>query len=125
MTLVVTTVPASPTAGVEVVFRVELTDPDGVSFNASMVEFGDGIGIGGGTSLEQCLKHGPWDPPAPDAAPAVKLVEFRHVFAAPGTYTARFSFDPGPFDCTDVVTGVGDRPYASPGTGEVLVIVAP
>lgn len=122
MTLTVTTEPTAVAAGTEVVFRVALNDPDGVGYGASVVDFGDGIGLGA-SSVQSCRKFGAWDPPAPGSASAVEVVEYRHVFQAPGTYTARFSFDAGPFDCTDATTGRGDRPFASSAAGEVTVVV--
>lgn len=122
MTLTVTIEPATVSAGTEVVFRVALNDPDGVGYNASVVDYGDGIGLGA-SSVQSCRKFGAWDPPAPGSASAVEVVEYRHVFQTPGTYTARFSFDAGPFDCTDATTGRGDRPFASSAAGEVTVVV--
>ncbi|MGH9151616.1 MAG: PKD domain-containing protein, partial [Acidimicrobiales bacterium] len=124
MTLEVSTGPAPAVAGAEVAFRVELSDPDGVAYNAWSVEFGDG-GVLGASGMRTCERYGPWDPPAPDPAAALHVREFTHVFEVPGTYTARFSFDAGPFDCTDAVTGRGDRPYASTAAGEQTVVVAP
>lgn len=124
MTLSVSTVPATPKAGEEVVFRVVLNDPDGVDYNASSVDYGDQRGLAA-SQVRRCERYGPWDPPAPDPDSAVEVVEFRHVFEAPGSFTTRFSFDPGPFDCTDAGTGGGDRPYASPAGGHLIVVVAP
>ena len=123
MTVQVVTEPATPRAGQEMVFRITLTDPDGVSHGSSLYFFGDS-GLAE-TSQYPCAKFGPWDPPARDTAHAVEVLTARHTYASPGTYQTSFAFDAGPFDCTDSVTGRGDRPYASSATGTLTVVVAP
>jgi len=123
MTVQVVTEPVTPRAGQEMVFRITLTDPDGVSHGSSLFFFGDS-----GTaenSIDPCAKFGPWDPPARDLAHAVEVQTIRHTYAAVGSYPTSFAFDAGPFDCTDSVTGRGDRPYASSATGTMTVVVAP
>lgn len=121
MTVEVTVEPATPVAGQPMVFRITLTDPDGVSYDATNFNFGNS-GIGGSTP-EACTKFGPWDPPARDPATATQTVNVSHTYFEAGTYTATFFFDAGPFDCVDSVTGRGDRPYASSATGTVTVVV--
>ena len=124
MTVEVSTIPAEPRAGQPVVFRVVMSDPDGVDYNYWLLEFGDGQQLGA-SATATCDKFGPWDPPAPDPARAVTQRDFAHAYAAPGTYTFRYTLSAGPFTCNDAVTGVGDRPYASSAGGEVTVVVAP
>lgn len=121
MTAQVVAEPASVRAGQEVVFTVTLDDPDGVSYGSSVFIFGDS-GIGE-TSQDPCTKFGPWDPPPRDPASATEVQLVRHTYFSPGTYTATFAFEAGPFDCVDSVTGRGDRPYASSATGTVTVVV--
>lgn len=122
MAVQVTAEPASPVAGQPMVFHITLTDPDGVSFDGTIFNFGTS-GIGGSTP-EACAKFGPWDPPERDPAAATQTVTVTHTYFEAGTYTATFSFDAGPFDCVDSVTGRGDRPYASSATGSVTVVVS-
>lgn len=121
MTVEVTAVPGSPVAGQPMVFRVTLRDPDGVSFGATNFFFGDS-GIGD-SKLGKCEKFGPWDPPARDPAQATAVQEIGHTYAEAGSYTASFTFEAGPYDCVDSVTGRGDRPYASSAVGSVTVVV--
>lgn len=123
MTVAVTVDPAAPVAGQAMVFHITLTDPDGVAYDGTNFNFGNS-GIGGSTP-EACAKFGPWDPPAPDPASALKTLDVTHTYFEAGSYTATFFFDAGPFDCTDSVTGRGDRPYASSATGTVSVQVSP
>ena len=123
MTVAVTVEPAAPIAGQPMVFHITLTDPDGVSYDGTNFHFGNS-GIGGSTP-EACAKFGPWDPPALDPSSATQTVNVTHTYFEAGTYTATFSFDAGPFDCVDSVTGRGDRPYASSATGTVTVQVGP
>jgi hypothetical protein len=123
MTVVVTVEPASPIAGQPMVFHIALADPDGVSYDGTTFNFGNS-GIGGSTP-ESCAKFGPWDPPAYDPAAATKALDATHTYFEAGSYTATFSFDAGPFDCVDSITGRGDRPYASSATGTVTVVVGP
>ena len=122
MTLSVTVEPAVVTAGTPVVLRAALRDPDGVSYNAWTVDLGDG-GKLAGSGVATCDRYGPWDPPARDPAAAETVREFTHVFAAPGTYTVRLSFDAGPFDCIDADSGRGERPYASSAAEELTIVV--
>ena len=122
MTVQVVAEPASVGAGGEVVFTLTLNDPDGVSYGSTLFNYGDAGG--GDSSVEKCKRFGAWDPPAREAAPAAEVLRIRHTYASPGTYTASFAFDAGPFDCVDRVTGRGDRPYASSATGTVIVVVA-
>lgn len=121
MTVEVTVEPATPVAGQPMVFHLTLTDPDGVSYNGTTFNYGNG-GVAGSTP-HPCAKYGPWDPPAPDPSSATRAVDIGHTYFEAGTYTATFLFDAGPFDCTDSVTGRGDRPYASSATGTVTVTV--
>lgn len=121
MTVEVAVEPATPVAGEPMVFHITLTDPDGVSYNGTTFNFGNG-GIGGSTP-GTCAKHGPWDPPARDPASATETIAVGRTYFEPGTFTATFFFDAGPFDCTDSVTGRGDRPYASSATGTVTLTV--
>lgn len=123
MTVEVAVEPAAPVAGQPMVFHITLTDPDGVSYDGTNFNFGNS-GIGGSTP-EPCAKFGPWDPPARDPASATETMDVTHTYFEAGTYTATFFFDAGPFDCTDSVTGRGDRPYASSATGTVTVQVSP
>jgi hypothetical protein len=123
MTVQVVVEPAAPVAGQPMVFHITLTDPDGVSYDGTNFNFGNS-GIGGSTP-EPCAKFGPWDPPARDPASATETMDITHTYFEAGTYTATFVFDAGPFDCTDSVTGRGDRPYASSATGTVTVQVSP
>ena len=123
MTVEVTVEPASPVAGQPVVFRITLTDPDGVSYNGTNFNFGNS-GIGESTP-EPCAKFGPWGPPARDPASATETMDVTHTSFEPGSYTATFLFDAGPFACVDSATGRGDRPYASSATGTVTVQVSP
>lgn len=111
----------APAAGQEVVFRLTLTDPDGVSYNGTVFGFGDG-GLAG-SSYPPCEKFGPWDPPPRDAAAATEVLVVRHTYLQPGTYPVSFAFDAGPFSCVDSTTGRGDRPYASSATGTATVVV--
>lgn len=120
MTVQVAVEPAEPVAGQEVVFRLTLTDPDGVSYNATTFGFGDG-GIGG-ASFPPCERFGAWDPPPRDGA-TTEVVEVAHTYANPGTYAVSFLFEAGPFSCIDSVSGRGDRPYASSATGTATVVV--
>ena len=122
MAVQVTIEPASPVAGQPMVFHITLTDPDGVSYDGTNFNFGNS-GIGGSTP-EACAKFGPWDPPALDPASATQTMDVTHTYFDPGTYTATFFFDAGPFDCVDSITGRGDRPYASSATGTVTVQVS-
>lgn len=122
MTVEVTVEPAAPVAGQPLVFHVTLSDPDGVSYNGTTFNYGNG-GVAGSTP-NPCAKYGPWDPPAPDLASATETIDVGHTYFEAGTYTATFLFDAGPFDCTDSVTGRADRPYASSATGTVIFTVA-
>ena len=121
MTVEVTAVPSSPVAGQPMVFRVTLRDPDGVSYGASNFFFGDS-GISD-SKFGQCKKFGPWDPPARDPSQATVVQEVGHTYAQAGSYTATFTFEAGPFECVDGVSGRGDRPYASSALGSVTVVV--
>ena len=47
-----------------------------------------------------------------------------HTYAAAGNYPTSFAFDAGPFDCTEDITGRGDRPYASSARATHTVVVA-
>ncbi|MGI8984546.1 MAG: hypothetical protein ACR2HM_08460, partial [Acidimicrobiales bacterium] len=123
MTVAVTIEPASPVAGQPVVFHVTLTDPDGVSFGSSIFNYGTG-GLGE-TSSDPCARFGAWAPPARDPSSATRVLDVGYTYFGAGSHTATFAFDAGPFDCTDIVTGRGDRPYASSATGSVTVVVAP
>jgi hypothetical protein len=123
MTVQVVAEPASPRVGQPVVFHVTLRDPDGVSYGSSTFSFGD-AGIGE-DSTARCAKYGPWEPPSPDSARATEVQDVRHTYAQPGTYSAAFSFDAGPYDCVDSTSGRGDRPYASSGSGGATVVVRP
>lgn len=123
MTLQVVTEPATPRAGQDMAFRITLTDPDGVSYGSSLFFLGDS-GLGE-SSADPCTKFGPWDPPARDPAHAVEVQTVRHTYAEPGSFTSSFAFDAGPFDCTDSVTGRGDRPYASSAKATLTVTVTP
>ena len=122
MTVDVTVEPAAPVAGQPVVFHINLTDPDGVSYNGTNFNFGNS-GIGGSTP-ETCAKFGPWDPPARNPASATEKMDVTHTYFEAGSYTATFFFDAGPFACVDRATGRGDRPYASSATGTVAVQVS-
>ncbi len=122
MTVQVVVEPAAPQAGQAVLFRLTLTDPDGVSHGSSLFGFGDS-GIGD-SRLDPCAKFGPWAPPARDSAHAVETQDVAHTYFMAGTYTATFAFDAGPFACTDDVSGRGDRPYASSGSASITVVVA-
>ena len=104
-------------------FRLTLTDPDGVSHGSSLFFFGES-GLAE-TSSDPCARFGSWDPPDRDPARAVEVQTVGHTYAAAGTYPTSFAFDAGPFDCTDSVTGRGDRPYASSATGTLTVVVVP
>ena len=75
------------------------------------------------SSFAECKKFGPWDPPARDPAHATQALDVTHTYAQPGTYTATFSFDAGPFECVDSGTGRGDRPYASGAVTTLTVVV--
>ena len=121
MTVEVGAEPPSPAPGQPMVFHVVLRDPDGVSHGASQYGFGDS-GIGDASSAD-CKRFGPWDPPAPDPAHAIEDLDVGHTYLQPGTYTATFSFEAGPFECVDSVSGRGDRPYASGATASVTVVV--
>ena len=121
MTAEVRVEPAAPVAGQQMRFVITLRDPDGVSYGSSLFGFGDS-GIGD-TSQDPCRRFGTWDPPPRDPAASTKVVEVPHTYSQPGTYQASFSFEPGPFDCVDSVTGRGDRPYASPAAQTVTVVV--
>ena len=121
MTVQAVVEPASPVAGQELVFRLTLVDPDGGTPGSSIFDFGDSAI--GESSFAMCDKYGPWDPPAGDAPTATEVQEVRHTYASAGTYTATFSFEAGPFECVDAVTGRGDTPYASPGSATVVVVV--
>jgi hypothetical protein len=123
MTVFVEATPGTPRAGQEVVFRITLHDPDGVSYRTSAVIHGD-TGISG-TSVEPCAKYGVWHPPAPDPARATEVLEVRHTYAEAGTHMVTFSFEAGPFDCVDAVTGRGDRPYASSASVTLTLVVTP
>lgn len=122
MTVQVTVEPPSPKPGQEVTFRLTLADPDGVSYGASAVSFGDAGRSG--SPFPVCDKFGAWEPPGRNEAPATEIQVVRHTYAAPGTYSAAFTFEAGPFGCTDHATGRGDRPYASSATATVTVVVA-
>jgi hypothetical protein len=124
MTVQVVAEPASPRAGQPVAFRITLSDPDGVSHASSVFNFGD-AGIGESSPQARCQKYGAWEPPAVNSARATELQDVRHTYAQPGTYTAAFSFEAGPYECVDSATGRGDRPYASSGSGTVTVVVRP
>jgi hypothetical protein len=121
MTVQVAVEPASPSAGQEVVFRLTLSDPDGVSHGSSVFAFGDAGQSG--SPFRPCDKFGAWEPPGRNAAAATQVEVVRHTYGAPGTYTATFAFEAGPFGCVDSQTGRGDRPYASSATGTVTVLV--
>jgi len=43
--------------------------------------------------------------------------------STPDAASTTFSFEAGPFECVDAVTGRGDTPYASPGSATVVVVV--
>ena len=123
MTVEVVAEPASPRVGQQVVYRITLRDPDGVSYRTSSVSDRN-AGISG-TFLEACNKYGPWDPPARDASQAVQTQAVPRIYSAPGTHTTTFAFEAGPFDCADSATGRGDRSYASSASGTVTVVVTP
>jgi hypothetical protein len=121
MTIQVAPDPTAALAGQEVVFHLTLTDPDGVSYGSSLFTFGDS-GIGESRS-PTCGKFGPLDPPARNVSASVQTSDVRHTYATAGAYSVTFSFDPGPYSCVDSVTGRGDRPYASPATATVRLVV--
>lgn len=121
MSVQVAVEPPKPVAGQEVVFRLTLVDADGVSYGSSTFSFGDS-GLSG-SPFAPCDRFGSWEPPGRNVTAASEVQEVRHRYAAPGTYTATFSFEAGPFACVDSVTGRGDRPYASSGTGTITVVV--
>jgi hypothetical protein len=77
----------------------------------------------GDSSFGDCKKFGAWDPPARDPAHTTEAIDVGHTYAQPGTYTATFSFEAGPFECVDSVTDRGDRPYASSATATLTVVV--
>lgn len=121
MTVQLTVEPASPKPGDEVTFRLTLGDPDGVSYGSSVFSFGDS---GQSASpFRACDKFGTWEPPGRGAAPPSEVQVVRHTYAAAGAYAAAFTFEAGPFACTDAATGRGDRPYASSATATVTVVV--
>ena len=124
MTVQVVAEPASPRAGEPVLFRLTLHDPDGVSHASSTFDFGD-AGIGEMAPSGRCEKYGAWDPPGPDTAHATEAQDVRHTYSRPGTYTATFAFEAGPYECVDSTTGRGDRPYATSAAGSVTVVVRP
>lgn len=124
MTVEIAAIPASPRAGEAFTFHVVLHDPDGVSYGGTTFAY-DGGGAIGSTRTAACEKYGAWDPPAPDPSRATEVQDIGHVYAEPGTYTATFSFESGPHDCVDPVTGRGDRPYGSSAVGSITVVVQP
>jgi hypothetical protein len=123
MTVQVTAIPALARVGQEVVFRVTLRDPDGVSRGSSLYDFGNSAL--GESVQRQCEKYGPWEPPARPSGPVTEVQEIRHTYAAPGTYTVTFAYGAEPFDCADAATGRGDRPYASSAKGTATIVVTP
>ena len=60
----------------------------------------------------------------PDRRPVPSDPAMPPVRDAPaGSCTATFTFEAGPFECVDSVTGRGDRPYARSAVGSVTVVV--
>lgn len=116
--------PATPVAGEEVVFVVEIESPT-PDVGPSFLEPGDGGSfreIGGverGCTLEgHSPLHGPWDPlDAADLDWSTRTVRLAHTYDAPGTYVARFGFD--------AARCFVQRGYPSPfpGTGAITVTV--
>lgn len=85
--------PAAPKAGDSVTFTVEVSDPDhAVTSNCAVVEYGDGYSEPPAPCpVPTCgPAHGPWDPPA--AQPGTQRFTYSHIYAAAGSYTARFVF---------------------------------
>jgi hypothetical protein len=77
-----------------VTFRVVVDDPDGsqlVDRNGSGVDYGDGSPLAGGYGGMACTPgFGPTTPPTP--VPVHEELALSHVYARPGTYTAKFPF---------------------------------
>ncbi|HEX6597329.1 MAG TPA: hypothetical protein VF045_10360, partial [Acidimicrobiales bacterium] len=96
-------------------FVVVYSDPDApIRDQCRMSDFGDGgTAAASGCAVTACVAtYGPWTPPAKE--PGYAQAETSHTFAAPGTYTVRFSASSG---------GMCGHPYASTGTGSTEVVV--
>ena len=109
--------PPSPRAGDAVTFRVTVDDPDGnqlVSRDLGVADYGDGTPVTGVAAHRDCLQlYGTHTPPAPVAVH--EEVTFQHVYAAPGTYTATFTY-----------RSLGDCAHGpSEGARSVIVTVTP
>lgn len=118
MAVEVSMAPPAPKNGEEVVFTVRARDDGPVRGGCiNQQEYGDGSGSGPvcTTACVGAPRYGPWDPPPPDNASLVE--EFRHSYAGPGTYTARFAYNVGS-DCSFT-------PYRSTGEASLQVTVTP
>ncbi|MFN2506506.1 MAG: hypothetical protein ABR540_20220 [Acidimicrobiales bacterium] len=106
--------PSAPRVGEGVKFLVVGDDPDGPVSACITYRYGD-ESVGGACLPAACPpQYGPW---TPVVAPGHLELTFDHVYAAPGSYVARFHF-----------TGLaceGSLPYASSGSSEITVVVGP
>lgn len=119
LTITVTVEPAVPVAGQEVVFTVEVEDPDAEPLPNDCrqeVWFGDEEFRSTTCPVHyHCLdRTGPWDPP--EKRPYRDVHEFRHVYEESDTYTVTFVFRTGT-PC--------DNHYGDEAREDVEVFVAP
>jgi hypothetical protein len=91
-------------------FQVAASDPDDqVSENCAVIDFGDGTRAATPCNDPSCpALYGAAAPPP--ATPGRLVTEYRHIYGAPGTYTATFVFRSGGGRCHD--------PYASGPAGQ-------
>ena len=109
--------PTAPKAGETVTFYVTVDDPDGnmlLDRDGMANNYGDKAPERGPTAIVDCVeRYGPWTPDPPN--PVHADLTFRHVYAAPGTYTVSFPFE-----------SVGDCTYGRSKTAATATItVAP
>jgi hypothetical protein len=109
----------APSVGQEVVFQVNVVDPDhAVTGNCSRVAYGDGSAPDGQPCRPApCLEaHGPWAPPAKEAGG--RNFTFRHTYTSPGNFTAELTFQTDADRCPD--------PYGNgPTTARIPLTVTP
>ena len=120
--------PTEITTGQVVTFTLVFSDPDRrPRTNGGMDNYGDGERIGLPSAIPGCLppqpgqgQYGPWTPPPPVSGS--ETVTTRHIYTAPGTYTATFTrldnqFSCGPRDPFQPMGGEGEA------TASVTVVV--
>jgi hypothetical protein len=116
--------PQAVRVGDQVTVHADVNDPDDAQASncpAKTYDFGDGPAVSNHCDpppgTDPCPKrYGPWSPPA--ASPGGGQEDVAHTFSAPGTYTVKFTYDPGYQDACY-------NPYASDGAGTMQITVTP